>query len=115
MSVIGAILWGAVKLAIAFALQVGILAIFAKSVKLAREKSGVELFMDCIPNMEKFSIRGLVKWVLELVLFLAPALIMHMVIYGLKFIAITFVRLMDSTIIDKAVKVNVDKAEGKED
>lgn len=111
MSLITSVIVGFFELVFAIILQVGIIVIIAENVKRAKTKSGVELFMDCVPTMEKVSIVTVANWVLQLVLFAAPAFLIHLIGCAAKYILIHGVRFLDNICINKTVEQNSKKAD----
>ena len=111
MSIIGSLIAKLLMVCVGLTIQIGIIALFAESIKRARTKSGVELFMDCLPKIEKVSVIAFINWILQLILFSVPAFIMHLIMGALKFVVIYGVNMMDKTVVEKAVKAN--KAESE--
>ena len=107
MSIIGSLIAKLLMVCVGLTIQIGIIALFAESIKRARTKSGVELF----PKLEKVSVIAFINWILQLILFSVPAFIMHLIMGALKFVVIYGVNMMDKTVVEKAVKAN--KAESE--
>lgn len=83
-------------------LMIGIFAIVSADIKRAKTKSTAALFLDCVPSFEKGTFLAVVDWLVGLILFDAPSLLINLVLKAIHGIIVGGVRFVDAHVTAKA-------------